>query len=526
MTPDIPDAATLPPDFNAVTHFIDRHLAQGRGNRVAVVDRGGDTTYGALAERVNRAANLFRGLGLPPHSRVALALLDSVEFPTAFWGALRAGVVPVCLNTRLTTDHYRHILADCRARALVVEASLLPPFTGLLDPLPDLERVLVVGDATPDTSDWAARLAEASPQAETHATHRDDIAFWLYSSGSTGTPKGVLHRHASLYWISELYGQGVLGLTAEDRLFSAAKLFFAYGMGNSMTFPFGVGATAILHDGHPTPEKVLTLLERHQPTLFCGVPTLCSALLGHRERAARPGSLALRLSLTAGEPLPPEVGRRWEARFGTPLIDGVGSTEMLHIFLSNRPDDNAYGTSGRAVPGYRLRLVDAEGQEVPAGEIGELLVQGPSRAECYANQPAKSRATFVDGWTHTGDSYYRDSDGRYRYCGRMDDMFKSGGIWVSPIEVEAALLEHAAVREAAVVPRADNAGNLKPLAVVVLREAEANTALKSELLAFVRQRLESWKAPRWIEIVDALPRTASGKIQRFKLREIDRGAGT
>lgn len=516
------DEAQVPRQFNATDYFIERHLKEGRGGNCAVIDRNGETTYATLAERVSQAANMLQGLGLRQDARIALAMLDSVEYPTAFWGALKAGIVPVCLNTLLTSEHYQYILSDCRAQVLIVEDALLDRFEPLFSDLPHLERVIVVGAAGDHAPAWQDRLAAENKEATSAETLRDDIAFWLYSSGSTGNPKGVPHRHASLFWIAELYGRGVLGINEDDRIFSIAKLFFAYGLGNGMAFPFAVGATAIYHDGRPTPAVALELMEKHQPTIFCGVPTLYAALLGDTSLRSHPGSGALRRSISAGEALPSDVGHNWEKRFGTPILDGVGSTEMLHIFLSNRMDSLQYGTSGRPVPGYQLRLLDAQGNDVPHGDIGELLVRGPSTADSYWNQRSKSLQTFVGGWTYTGDKYYQDPEDRYHYCGRSDDMFKSAGNWVSPFEVESALIEHEWVLEAAVVSHADDTGNLKPCAYIVLNSDVAlpSDEIERQIQAFVRERIELWKYPRWVRIVDELPKTATGKIQRFRLRDM------
>ncbi|WP_404367307.1 benzoate-CoA ligase family protein [Marinobacter sp.] len=513
----------LPREFNAVSYFIDRHLEEGRGNRLAVIDSKGETTYEQLAEQVNRAANMYRDLGLRQEMRVALAMLDTADYFSCFWGALKAGVVPICLNTLLTPPQYRYVLEDSRPSVLIVDRLLYPLFAELINEVPSIEHVIIVGGGEQNLPALSSLLEQASKQAETTVTTRDDTAFWLYSSGSTGKPKGVRHRHANLYWCAELYGRGVLGITEDDRIFSIAKLFFAYGMGNGMTFPLSVGATSILFDGRPSATATLDIMEQHQPTIFCGVPTLYAALLGDKSLESRPGSIALRCSISAGEALPGEVGRRWEERFGSPIMDGVGSTEMLHIFLSNQPNDIHYGCSGRAVPGYKLRLVDFEGRDICDGEIGELLVKGPSAAEGYWNQREKNLKTFVGEWTYTGDKYYRDEQGLYHYCGRSDDMFKSGGNWVSPFEVESALVQNPNVLEAAVIARADASGNLKPMAYVVLKDGGlGDEVMKKQLQDFVREQIELWKYPRWIEFVDELPKTATGKIQRFKLRDAQR----
>ena len=509
----------LPRSYNAATHFIDRHLDEGRASKIAVIDEQGSYTYAQLAERVNRAAGALLQLGLEPEQRVLLCLLDTIDFPTVFWGAIKAGLVPVPVNTLLTQQDYAYLLDDSRARALVVSSALYDGFARHLDQHGLLEQVIVSGSESHDHRSLDDLLATSSPMTQPASTTCDDTAFWLYTSGSTGTPKGAVHRHSDLVQTAHLYGQGVLGIREEDVVFSAAKLFFAYGLGNAMSFPFHVGATAVLLAQRPTPHAVLDRLKQCAATIFYGVPTLYGAMLADASNDRSQVSDQLRLCVSAGEALPEEVGRDWERRFQVPILDGLGSTEMLHIFLSNQPGDIRYGSSGKPVPGYELRIVGENDIEVPAGEIGELLVCGPSSASCYWNQRDKSLNTFQGEWTRSGDKYYLDEEGYYCYCGRTDDMLKVSGIWVSPFEVESALLGESRVLEAAVVGQEDDQGMVKPKAVIVLQEGvTASPNLVAELQAFVKDRLAPFKYPRWIEFVDELPKTATGKIQRFKLR--------
>jgi len=515
------DWRAIPRDYNAVSDFVDRNVADGRGAKPAFIDPSGSLTYGALQERTRRFANALRARGVAREQRLALIMLDTRALPVAFWGALRAGVIPVPLNTLLTGDQYAYILADSRASAAVIAAPLLDKIEPLLKDLPGLKTLFVSDGAAPEgTIDFEAALAEASPEAPTAATCRDETAFWLYSSGSTGRPKGVKHLHASPMHTARLFGQSVLGISEDDVVFSAAKLFFAYGLGNGMSFPMSVGATTVLLPDRPTPEAVMGVMREHNPSLFYGVPTLYAAMLAHPDICAGAGSEKLRLCVSAGEALPKELGEQWRAKVGADIIDGIGSTEMLHIFISNRPGKVAYGASGVPVPGYRARIVDAEGAEVGDGEIGELLVSGPSAGEGYWNQREKTRTTFAGEWTRTGDNYRRGEDGLYYYCGRADDMFKVSGNWVSPFDVESALLAHEAVLEAAVVGKEDEEGLLKPKAFIVLKQGyDAGPELLAELKARVKANAGPWKYPRWIEVMDELPKTATGKIQRFKLRE-------
>jgi len=512
----------LPTEFNAATHFIDSHLEAGRAGNVAVIDDAGSYTYGELAKRMNQAGNALLKLGLSPETRYAMCMLDSVDFPAAFWGGMKAGLVPIAVNTLLTSEHYDYILSDSRARALLVSEALIDQFRPILHNHPALEHIIVVGRNGHGYPRLDELMTDAPDDLQAADTHRDDVGFWLYSSGSTGNPKGVKHLHRNLVATAELYGKGVLGIREDDVIFSAAKLFFAYGLGNGMTFPFSVGATAVYMAGRPTPESVMQVMATHQPTIFCGVPTLFAAILGTPEEASPGAGGRLRTCISAGEALPENIGKRWTERFGVEILDGIGSTEMLHIFLSNWPGKVRYGTSGTPVPGYRAKLVEQDGSEVGVGEIGELLIHGPSAAEGYCKQREKSLDTFMGWWTRTGDKYLVDKDGYYHYCGRTDDMFKSGGNWVSPFEVESAIISHDKVLEAAVIPHTDDRGNLKPKAYVVLKDGvEPSSALSEELQQFVQQHLENWKYPRWIEFLEGLPKTATGKIQRFKLRDMD-----
>ncbi len=505
--------------FNAVEDFIDVHVAAGLGDKPAYIDPERSLTYGELKDATCRFANLLGDLGLAREDRVAMIVLDTVDFPTVFLGAIRAGIVPIPLNTLLATEQYHYMLTDSRAKALVVSAPLLPTVAPILAACPELRHVLVSGGEAGAHKSLAAELAGASRDFTTAATNPDETAFWLYSSGSTGAPKGTRHVHTSMKATADLYGRPIMGIRPDDVVFSVAKMFFAYGLGNSLSFPLSVGATVVLNPGRPTPQVAFEFLEKYRPTVFCGVPTLYAAMLHDPAIAQVKGSDRLRICTSAGEALPEHIGESFKKRFGVDILDGVGSTEMLHIFLSNREGAIVYGTSGLGVPGYDLSLRDENGREVESGDIGELHVRGPSSADGYWNQREKSRSTFLGEWTRTGDKYIRDRSGRYTYCGRADDMFKVSGIWVSPFEIEAALGSHDDVLEAAVVAHADDEGLLKPKAFVVVREGIEENGLVERLKDHVKKTIGMWKYPRWIEVVDALPKTATGKIQRFKLRE-------
>jgi 4-hydroxybenzoate-CoA ligase len=507
--------------YNAASGLIDSNLIAGRGAKAAFIDPVRTLTFQELADETARMANLLAALAIPRETRIAVLMHDTCDLPVVFLGAIRAGVVPVLLNTLLTAEQYRYMLDDSRARAIVVSAALLPVLQPLFADMPSLTHVIVAGGEAPAYAFSLTReLARQSPAFHTVPTHSDETAFWLYSSGSTGAPKGVRHIHTSMRDTARHFAVDVLGLTDADVTFSAAKLFFAYGLGNGLSFPLSVGATSILLPERPTPESVFRTLKAHRPTVFFGVPTLYTAMLAHPDAGPSLGSDRLRMCVSAGEALPAEIGKTWAKLFGVDILDGVGSTEMLHIYVSNRPGDIAYGTSGKPVPGYRIRLVDDQDADVAIGEVGEMLIAGRTMAEGYWNQREKSRRTFMGEWMRSGDKYVADANGRYTYAGRTDDMFKVSGIWVSPFEVESALVTHPAVLEAAVVPGEDSDGLLKPKAFVVLKSGvAADPALAEALRLHVKDRAGAWKYPRWIQFVDALPKTATGKIQRFKLRE-------
>jgi benzoate-CoA ligase len=520
-------AHTMPPParFNFAQHLITRN--EGRGAQAAYIDDHGRLSYGELAEQARRVAAGLAGLGLRREERVLLLMHDGLHWPVAFLGCLYAGVVPVAVNTLLSADDYAYMLGHSRAQAALVSGALLPALQAAMDRGPHELQHLVVsrGSALPAGAlDFDAWLTEQVPAGQCADTAADDIGFWLYSSGSTGRPKGTVHTHANLYWTAELYARPVLALTEHDVCFSAAKLFFAYGLGNALSFPLSVGATTVLMAERPTPDAVFKRWVEQRPTVFFGAPTGYAAMLASPKCPSRE-QVALRLCSSAGEALPREIGEKFKARFGADIIDGIGSTEMLHIFLSNRPSDVRYGTSGLPVDGYEVELRDEHGAVITGAEqVGDLYIRGPSAALMYWCNRDKSRDTFQGAWTKSGDKYCRDADGYYVYAGRSDDMLKVSGQYVSPFEVESTLMQHAAVLEAAVIGVADENGLTRAKAFVVLKdERDAGEAMAETLKSFVKQQLAPHKYPRQVVFLPELPKTATGKIQRFKLREREAG---
>src|ERR1019366_2486096 len=516
----------VPRDYNFAADVLQRNLAAGRADKPAYIDARGTLSYGQLADRVARFGAALRGLGIRREERVLLALFDTVDWPIAFLGCLKAGIIAVPVNTLLTEDDYRFMLADSRAKCLVVSEALFPKFEKLIAESPDLEHVIVSGDNPQNLDAKGYRLFEDligadEPEPYTAPTTCDDMAFWLYTSGSTGKPKGAVHVHASLKLTADLYGTPVADIKESDLVYSVAKLFFAYGHGNAMTFSLSVGATTVLLGDRPTPDGVTALLRKHPVTVFYAVPTFYAAFLASPNAPQR-AEVKFRRCISAGEALPEEIARTWKERYGVEISDGLGTTEMLHIYLTNRPGTTKYGTTGNAVPGYEIKLIGEDGNEVEQGEMGELYVRGPTSAIMYWNNREKSRSTFLGEWTRSGDKYIEDADGYYICCGRADDMLKVSGMYVSPFEVEAALSSHPDVLEAGVVGWNDEQKLIKPKAFVVLKAPDkASDALIRALQEHVKQKLAPYKYPRWIEFRSELPKTATGKIQRFKLRAED-----
>lgn len=517
-----PSPILLPDEFNAAAYFVDRHLAERRAGKIAIECGERQVTYAQLSSLVNQIGNGLKDLGVRMEERVFLLLLDTPEFAASFFGAIKIGAVPVPVNTLLKPADYKYMLNNSRARVAIVSEPLLP----LIQTIPTselrfLETIIVVGDNAQSAGvNFAELCARSSPTLDSAPTRKDDAAFWLYSSGSTGLPKACVHLEHDMIVSAERYARAILNITESDRFFSVAKLFFAYGLGNGLYFPLLVGATSILLPGPPRPQSVFEVVERYRPTLFFSVPSHYVKLLAHQAAGREFDFSSVRHGISAGEALPASVFHRFKDRFGVEILDAIGSTEALHMMISNAPGTIRPGSSGKVLRGFEAKIVDDKDQPVPQGDIGNLLVKADSTCACYWNEHEKTKATISGDWLRTGDKYYQDEEGYYWYAGRSDDMLKVSGVWVSPIEIEHVLSEHPAVLEVAVVFRQDADELSKPAACVVLRDGNGGTPeLARELQEFVLDRLPIFKRPHWIEFLPELPKTATGKVQRFKLRK-------
>jgi benzoate-CoA ligase family protein len=512
-----PPRLRFSPRFNVAVPFIDRHVIEGRGGKTAIRTIRGDVIYGELAANVDRCAAALTRLGLRAGERMLMVVKDCPDFFYLFWGAIKAGIVPVPLNTMLRQSSYAFMIDDSGAAAVVYSPEFAGEVeAGIADAARPPRHVLRTEG---EGSSLATLLHKCEPRFAAVAATAEGDCFWLYSSGSTGQPKAAVHRHRDMVVTSQHFGVETLGLRFDDVCYSEAKLFFAYGLGNNMTFPLWVGATAVLNEDRPGPASSFPLIERFRPTLYFGVPTLYAAYLQHFAKE-KPDLSSIRSCVSAGEALPAEILRRWREETGLVILDGIGSTEALHIFISNTTGDVQPGSSGRVVPGYRASIRNERGEEVGAGESGRLFIAGDSTARCYWNNAERTARTMANGWLDTGDTYRRDADGHFYYCGRSDDMLKVGGIWCSPFEIESKLVEHPSVLEAAVVGRADKDELVKPEAFIVLKHGAAGSdVLTRELLELCKSGLAPYKYPRWINFVAELPKTATGKIQRFMLRQ-------
>jgi benzoate-CoA ligase len=514
--PEIPDR------FNAAAYFIDRHIAEGRAQKIAIECGDERVTYQQLFERVNRVGNVLLALGVRMEERVLLALQDTPEFFYCFFGAIKIGAVPVPVNTYLKPPDFEYLLNDCRAPVAIFSEPLRPQFASIpRQRLHYLRHFIVAGQASAGEQNLLDLMACPSAELSPADTHKDDVAFWLYSSGSTGLPKGCVHLQHDMVITSELYAKNILCISESDRCFSVAKLFFAYGLGNAGYFPLAVAATSILFPGHTDPASVFKIIEQHRPTLFFSVPSNYAAMLDHPSTTSRDFDLSsIRYGISAGEALPTTIYHRFRERFGVEILDAIGSTEALHMFIANRPGAVRPGSSGRVIPGCDARIVDEKNNLVRQGEIGNLLIRSDAVCAYYWNQHQKTKEMIEGQWIRTGDKYWQDDDGFYWYAGRSDDMLKVSAVWVSPVEIENALREHPAVLDAAVIGRTNSNGLTKPMAFVALRQGmHPSAALADELRAFAATRLSSYKRPEWIEFLDPLPKTVTGKLQRFKLRE-------
>lgn len=506
----------LPATYNAATTFVDDNIVQGRGGKVAIYYQDQKITYQEVFENVNRTGNALKDLGIEIEHRVLVILPDSPEFAYSFFGAIKIGAVAVPTNPWMFAKDYEYLINDSRARAIIVHESVLPEIEKIWDRTPFLKRIIVVGAPRGKALSYETLVGKASDKLEAEKTTKDDVCFWCYTSGSTGTPKGAVHLQHDMITITDLFVKPVLEMSANDLCFSASKMFFSYGLGNSLYFPLRFGASTVLWPEKPDPERILQIIEKYRPTFFFSVPTLFARFL----RIEKQYDLSsLRICLSSGEPLPPALFHQWKDRTGLELLDVVGSTEATHDFLANRPGRAKAGSSGEVTPAFEAKIVDDAGREVAIGEVGNLMVKGDANAPYYWNKHEQTKRMMQGEWLKTGDTYYRDADGYYWYCGRSDDMMKVGGLWVSPIEIENTLMEHPAVLESGVIGDTDADGLLKPKAFVLLKsEFKPGAELGVELQNHVKSKLAPYKYPRWVEFVDDLPKTVTGKIQRFRLR--------
>lgn len=513
---------SLPDEFNAAAHFVDRHIREGRADKTAIECGDLRITYGQLFTQVNQLGNGLKSLGVRIEERVLLLLMDTLEFAVSFFGTIKIGAIPVPVNTLLKPADYKYLLNNSRARVAIVSDSLLTLIQSIpRNELRYLETIVVVGgEAAAGTLSFEELCRNSSPQLEPAPTGRDDAAFWLYSSGSTGQPKACVHLQHDMVVSAERYAKAILNISESDRFFSVAKLFFAYGLGNGLYFPLAVGATSILLPGPPRPQSVFEIIERYRPTLLFSVPSNYVKLLAHAAPLEREFNLSsIRHAISAGEALPATVFHRFKQRFGVEILDAIGSTEALHMLISNVPGSVRPGSSGRIILGFDAKIVDDNDRPVSTGEIGNLLVKADSTCAYYWHEHEKTKDTFAGHWLRTGDKYHQDQEGYFWYAGRSDEMLKVSGAWVSPIEIERVLTEHPAVQEVAVVFRRDADELCKPVACIVLRNGTTGSLqLARELQEFVLGRLPVYKRPHWVEFLPELPKTATGKVQRFKLR--------
>lgn len=512
----------IPEKFNVAVELVDKNLELGRGKKVAIYYQDQALTYEDVHRAVNKTGNALKKLGVEQEDRVLLLLLDSPEFVASFFGAIKIGAVPIPTNTLLKAKDYAYFLNDSRAKVAVVSEPLVPLVEEIRSELKYLQHLVVVGQAGPNQLSYQDLVVGADEQLVPADTSKDDAAFWLYSSGTTGFPKGAVHLHHDMIVASDYYAKGILNIQENDITFSVAKLFFAYGLGNGLYFPFRVGASTVLHPDRPEPKGIFEVIKRTKPSLFFCVPTAYGAMLQAADNIPGIEMSSIRLCVSAGEALPKAIFDAWKQKFGLVILDGIGSTECLHIFISNSPDDIKPGSTGKPVPGYEAKIVDPDGQLVPDGDIGTLMVKGDSIAAFYWNKHEKSKETFYGPWINTGDKYFIDPDGYFWYVGRGDDMLKAGGIWVSPVEVENTIMGHPAVLECGVIGAVDKDNLEKPKAYIVLKDGfQACEELSVEIQKFVKDQIAHYKYPRWIEFVDQLPKTATGKTMRYILRQMN-----